>query len=95
MMFQKSLRQSWVLGWMLLALCSLGWLSSRPIQAHMTSMGTLLATIDTANRQVRLVVSVSRDDLGTFLKLDKNKNKRISYDEMDGHRRWRVTWPSA
>ncbi len=86
MMFQKSLRQSWVLGWMLLALCSLGWLSSRPIQAHMTSMGTLLATIDTANRQVRLVVSVSRDDLGTFLKLDKNKNKRISYDEMDGHR---------
>lgn len=86
MMFHKSLRQSWVLGWMLWALCSLGWLSSTPVQAHMTSMGTLLATIDTANRQVRLVVSVSRDDLGTFLKLDKNKNKRISYDEMDGHR---------
>lgn len=54
--------------------------------AHMTSMGTLMARIDSEKRQVRLVVSVSRDDMGTYLKLDRNHDKRIDDDELQGHR---------
>lgn len=71
----------WVFGWvgLLLAVGS-------PAQAHMTSMGTLLARIKPNKRQVRLVISVSRDDMGTYLKLDRNADKRLSSVELQGHR---------
>ncbi len=60
------------------------WMGSA--DAHMTSMGTLLAKIVPEKRQIRVVVSVSRDDIGTFLKLDKNADKRINESELSGHR---------
>lgn len=86
MTFHKLLRAFWVLSGLCLLSCSL-WVSSLPsAEAHMTSMGTFVAAVDAEKRQVRLVVTVSRDDLGTYLKLDSNKDKRISWDEMEGHR---------
>lgn len=47
----------------------------------MTSMGQLFAEIKPASQSVELILSISRDDVGTFLKYDTDKNKRIDEDE--------------
>ncbi len=66
------------------------WLAaSFTAHGHQTSMGRFWIKILTKNREVILLLSVSRDDIGTFLKLDKNGDQKISSSELDGNR-WKI-----
>lgn len=51
-------------------------------EAHMTSMGQFLVEISPKERTIKLTLSISRKDVGTFLKYDKNKNGRMEEDEL-------------
>jgi hypothetical protein len=61
-------------------------LGSLPVDAHMTSMGSLFVRIDTLGGNFLVVLSVSRDDLGTYLQLDRDGDERVSEQELEGHR---------
>ena len=50
--------------------------------AHMTLEGLARITAEPKKQTVEFLISLSIQDIGTYLKLDKDKNKRISPDEL-------------
>ena len=49
--------------------------------AHMTSMGQFRAEVKAPSKTIEVLVSISHRDLTTFLKVDKNKDKKIDKQE--------------
>lgn len=48
----------------------------------MTSMGRFFVTVDAQKQQIDLRLSISRDDVGVFFKMDTNKDRRIDKEEL-------------